>query len=58
MIPYIITFILSLLFTYMASKVSSRVGRILLSILAISGPVILASFRDIGIGTDSLNYMN
>ena len=58
MIPYIITFTLSLLFTYMASKVSSRIGRILLSILAISGPVILAGFRDISIGTDSINYMN
>jgi hypothetical protein len=60
MLPYIITFILSLLLIYLSLKFKNKMNKIanvFLLVLGIILPCILASFRDISIGTDTNLYV-
>ena len=56
MAPYIISFILSLLCMYSATKTKGKWLSLLLHILAIMPPVLLLTFRAEECGTDTTNY--
>lgn len=54
---YIVVFLLSLVFTHLASRAKGRFAQIIFSILALLFPVLLAGFRDSTVGTDTQNYI-
>ena len=53
---YIIVFLLSILFAYLANKSKSKTACIFLLFISALFPILLAGFRDISIGTDTSNY--
>lgn len=54
---YIIVFLLSVVFTYLASRIRGRFALFFLSVLALLFPVLLAGFRNPTVGTDTQNYL-
>ena len=58
MIPYLLIFSLSIYFTFLANKTPRSSGLFYIySICAILLPSLLAGFRDLSIGTDTVNYL-
>lgn len=60
MFPYLFVFIVSIFSTYLAEKFIKGKSKILFlffSVIAVLFPSLLAGFRDVGIGTDTLVYV-
>lgn len=55
---YLVCFAASLLFAYCAEQSKKKFPFIMFSIISIAIPVLLAGFRDISIGTDTVQYYN
>lgn len=55
---YILFFLLSIFFAYLAQKSKTTIGAYSSSFVAIMLPAFLAGVRDLGIGTDTWTYVN
>lgn len=58
MFPYFVIFFLSIFATYKACRSTSRLGWYIHSCIAIIPLVILVSFRDSSVGTDTVSYIH
>lgn len=56
MLPYLTTFVFSLLSLYFSSKTTNKVSKVFFNLIAVFVPALLAGLRDPSIGTDTLLY--